>query len=64
MLAPIGGTLLYSISPSLLWLSCFTLCLGAAGLMTAAWVADRTAGPKIISAGRPMFADDPPGPTD
>ena len=61
MLAPIGGTLLYSVSPPALWLTCLVLCLAAAGLLTRAWLHERVAG-----ADRPSgtvrasaLADDP-----
>jgi MFS family permease len=43
MLAPIGGTLLYSISPSTLWITCLVLSLAAAGLMVDAWLRERGA---------------------
>jgi MFS family permease len=41
MLAPIGGTLLYSLSPSALWLSCLVLCVVAAAWLTRAWLRER-----------------------
>jgi MFS family permease len=41
MLAPIGGTLLYSLSPSALWLSCLVLCVAAAAWLTRAWLRER-----------------------
>ena len=41
MLAPIGGTLLYSLRPSLLWVTCLCLCLAAAALMASAWLGER-----------------------
>jgi MFS family permease len=44
MLAPIGGTLLYSVNPAALWLTCLVLCLAGAGLMAGAWVKERVAG--------------------
>jgi MFS family permease len=33
MLAPIGGTQLYTLSPPTLWTSCFGLCLAGAALL-------------------------------
>jgi MFS family permease len=33
MLAPIGGTQLYTVSPPALWVVCFCLCLAGAGLL-------------------------------
>jgi MFS family permease len=33
MLAPIGGTQLYTVSPPLLWLACFGLCIAGAALL-------------------------------
>lgn len=44
MLAPIGGTLLYSLRPSVLWITCLVLCFGAAGWLTRAWLRERVAG--------------------
>jgi MFS family permease len=41
MLAPIGGTQLYTLNPSVLWLGCLLLCLGAAALLAGSWVAER-----------------------
>ena len=41
MLAPIGGTLLYTESPSALWLGCLVLCVVAAGWLTRAWLRER-----------------------
>lgn len=50
MLAPIGGTLLYSVSPTALWLTCLGLCLAGAGLLTRAWLRERVAGTDRLSA--------------
>jgi len=66
MLAPIGGTLLYSVSPSALWLTCLLLCFAAAGLLTRAWVHERITGtrrPTVTPTGG-LVADDPAQPTD
>jgi MFS family permease len=63
MLAPIGGALLYSVRPALLWSICLALCLAAASLLTTAWMGERraTAGAerKIGAATGPVFADEP-----
>ena len=63
MLAPIGGTLLYSMSPHVLWFTCFALCAASAILMAGTWIAERgTARPIVVSSG-PVIADEaaPPG---
>jgi MFS family permease len=59
MLAPIGGTLLYSISPGALWFTCFGLCLAAATLMASAWVAERGTDRRVVAASGQALADDP-----
>jgi MFS family permease len=59
MLAPIGGTLLYSISPGALWFTCFGLCLAAATLMASAWVAERGTDRRVVAASGQVLADDP-----
>ena len=66
VLAPIGGTLLYSIRPSVLWSTCFGVCLAAAGLLAGAWVLERetgTSGAFAASSG-PAIADKSAGPAD
>ena len=64
MLAPIGGTLLYSISPHTLWLTCFGLCLAAAMLMARAWVAERGTERRSLAASGALAVDDPAAPGD
>src|SRR5438105_9164929 len=64
MLAPIGGTLLYSVSPSALWFTCFGLCLAAAELMAGAWLVERGMGRKILTASQAILADEPAAPVD
>lgn len=64
MLAPIGGTLLYSISPHTLWFACFGLCLASAALMATAWAADRGTERRKISTSRVLAVDDPAAPGD
>jgi MFS family permease len=64
MLAPIGGTLLYSIQPSVLWATCFGLSVAAAGLMTRAWSRDRGTRRLASAAGPAAFADDTASPAD
>jgi len=63
MLAPIGGTLLYSVRPSALWGTCLALCLAAAGLMTGAWLAERKGESvterKTIGSTGPVLVDEP-----
>ena len=71
MLAPIGGTLLYSVRPALLWVTCLGLCCGAAGLMAAAWLgehrAERREGTNLergaerlsVASSRAIIADEP-----
>jgi MFS family permease len=59
MLAPIGGTLLYSVSPAALWFTCFGLCLAAATLMASAWVAERGTDRRAVAASGQGLADDP-----
>ena len=64
MLAPVGGTLLYSISPSTLWITCLVVSLVAAALMTAAWLRERGTERSIGTSGTAFFADDRVGPGD
>ncbi len=64
MLAPIGGTLLYSVKPVWLWFTCFALCLAAAGLMLGAWISERGVERTIASSSRASFADEPAAPAD
>jgi MFS family permease len=64
MLAPIGGTLLYSLNPSVLWLTCLVLCLAAAGLMVGAWIAERGTERSIATTNEPVLVDDPAAPAD
>jgi MFS family permease len=66
VLAPIGGTLLYSIRPSILWSTCLGVCLAAAGLIASAWLLERgtgTSGAFAASTG-PKIADESAGPAD
>jgi len=64
MLAPIGGTLLYSVKPSLLWLTCLALCLGAAALVIGTWLGER--GPKrsAASSNAAVLVDEPAASAD
>jgi MFS family permease len=66
MLAPVGGTLLYSVSPSALWLTCLVLCFTAAGLLTRAWLGERGRGTSrtTVTASGSVLADDPARSTD
>jgi hypothetical protein len=64
MLAPIGGTLLYSISPSTLWITCLVLSLAAAGLMAGAWLGERGTSRRFAEVGGVAFSDDTPAGTD
>jgi MFS family permease len=68
MLAPIGGTLLYSVRPSLLWGTCLGLCLAAAGVVTGAWLTERKGRSvterKAIASTGATFVDDPAAPGD
>ena len=64
MLAPIGGTLLYSVNPVWLWFTCFALCLAAAGLMLGAWISERGVERTIASSSSASFADEPAAPAD
>jgi MFS family permease len=59
MLAPIGGTLLYSYAPHALWFTCFGLCLAAATLMASAWMAEHGTERHVVAATGPLVADDP-----
>ena len=61
MLAPIGGTLLYSYSPHALWFTCFGLCLAAATLMASAWMAEHGTERRVVSTSGPLMANDPAG---
>jgi MFS family permease len=64
MLAPIGGTLLYSVSPTLLWFSCLALCLAAAGLMLGAWIGERGLERPVTSSSAAALVDEPAAPAD
>jgi MFS family permease len=64
MLAPIGGTLLYSVSPAVLWFMCLVLSLCAAGLMTGAWIGERGTTRTATLSNTPVFADEPAAPVD
>jgi MFS family permease len=61
MLAPIGGTLLYSISPSVLWVTCLAVSLAAAGLMMRAWLRERVTEGKLETRTPAPLADDTAG---
>lgn len=50
MLAPIGGTLLYSVDPSALWLVCLVFCLAGAVLMSGVWAVERGRGRHVVRA--------------
>jgi MFS family permease len=58
MLAPIGGTQLYTLNPSALWLTCLLLCLGGAVLMAATWVSERGRARVAIVARAPALTDE------
>jgi len=64
MLAPIGGTLLYSIDPPVLWATCFGLSVAAAGVMTRAWWRERGTERRVAAPGQASFADDTAGHAD
>jgi MFS family permease len=64
MLAPIGGTLLYSVSPSFLWLACLALCMAGAGLLTRAWLRERGTRGTLAASSRPSLMDETVGPAD
>ena len=75
MLAPIGGTLLYSVSPPLLWGLCLLVSVAAAGLTAFAWLRERGAAPDAVAStavttrtevpsSAAAFADEPVGPGD
>ena len=64
MLAPIGGTMLYSVSPSLLWFTCLGICLAASASMAGAWVIERGTGRSLLASTRPAIADEPSPPGD
>ena len=64
MLAPIGGTLLYSVNPSALWTTCFLLCLAAAGLTLGAWLHERGTERTIMSPSGQAVVDEPVAPGD
>lgn len=66
MLAPVGGTLLYSVRPSALWLTCLVLCFVAAGLLTLAWLREHVRGTNRpgMNAVASVLADDPAQSTD
>jgi MFS family permease len=59
MLAPIGGTQLFSISPSALWLTCLVLSLAGATLMIGAWLRERGTTGTIVAASARAFVDEP-----
>ncbi|MFL5612104.1 MAG: MFS transporter [Gemmatimonadaceae bacterium] len=59
MLAPIGGTQLFSISPSALWLTCLALSLVGATLMIGAWLRERGTTGTIAAASARAFVDEP-----
>jgi MFS family permease len=63
MLAPIGGTLLYSISPPVLWVSCLTLGMGAAVIPIRAWLRERD-GALAIAAPEPAFVEETARPAE
>lgn len=63
-LAPIGGTLLYSISPRALWFSCLGVCLAAAMLVARAWAVDRGVERRLIAASGRIAVDDRAAPGD
>lgn len=58
MLAPIGGTLLYSIQPSVLWATCLGLSVAAAGLMIRGWWRERVTEGPAEASGTASFVDD------
>jgi MFS family permease len=64
MLAPIGGTLLYTVSPSALWLSCLVLCIAGAGLLAGAWMREEGANRRGASTTGAFLADDAVGRRD
>lgn len=64
MLAPVGGTLLYSTSPSALWVTCLVLCLAGAVLLAGAWVRERGMCRSMATASRTVFVDERVGRMD
>jgi MFS family permease len=64
MLAPIGGTLLYSVSPSVLWTTCFGLSVAAAGLMAGSWLRERGTDGRDAASGSALFPDETATPAD
>jgi MFS family permease len=59
MLAPIGGTQLFGLSPSALWLTCLVLSFAGAALMAGGWLRERGVSRTLPAASGPAFADEP-----